>query len=226
MAYLAKAEEPWHGALRAAAAKRQRRAEMTTDKIGGAPLLAAICVGVILFVFYSGNGEPEGGTTNKTIPASTRTSSATAEPRRQIDLHKPVMTDSYAIVCNQDLLIAAAVSRAAEGGMEKLHDAFTSIVGRSKKVREAGCEEWRAGIRLYNAHVMKAPFDEFIGFGVTPEGLADYFTMKSQLVNAPTEPLSSRNATEGPTGSAKADSEQPDVGAASGDNVSGSARAN
>jgi hypothetical protein len=202
---------------------------MAGDKIGGAPLLAVICVGVILFVFYSGNsgnGEPEGGTTSKISPASTRTSQATAEPRRQIDLQKPVMTDSYAIVCNQDLLIAAAVSRAAESRMEKLHDAFTSIVGRTKKVREAGCEEWRAGIRLYNAHVMKAPFDEFIGFGVTLGAMAAYFTMKSQLVNAPSEPPHSSKATEGPTGSAKADSEQPDGGAASGDSDSGSARTN
>jgi hypothetical protein len=184
---------------------------MAADKIGGAPLLAVVCVGVILFIFSSGNdgnGESDAAAKSRTNPASTHTSLATAEPRQQIDLQRPVMTASHAVICNQDLLVTAAVSRAAGGRLDKVHDAFTSIVNRGEKVREAGCEQWRAGVRLYNAHAMRAPFDDFIGFGVTPEGMAEYFTMKSQLMNVPSEPSGSSTPTEALTGPARADSTQ------------------
>jgi hypothetical protein len=65
--------------------------------------------------------------------------------------------------------------------MQKVVEAFSSIIGRSESVRAAGCEEWKGGIRVYNARRMASPFDRFVGFRLTQEGMNDYFTMPSEL---------------------------------------------
>jgi hypothetical protein len=154
-------------------------------RIGGAPLLAAICVIAVLAVFNC-IGDPGPMEENSKIAPSYLTKAPPAPPqekRPDIDLTQPLQTGSYAIVCSHDLLIAAIASRAIRGPLDKIYDAFYSVLNRSSKVKAAGCQEWRAGIRVHNANQMSSPFDDFIGFGVTADGISEYFTMKSQLEN-------------------------------------------
>jgi hypothetical protein len=169
-------------------------------KIGGAPLLAAICVIAVLAVFnWTGDSGSSEESSPKIAP-SYLTKAPPAPPREkrpEIDVTRPLQTGSSAIVCNQDLLIAAMASRAAEGPLDRVYDAFYSVLNRSSKVKAAGCEEWRASIRVYNAHRMSPPFGDFIGFGVTADGMSEYFTMKSHLENIRLPSFATPPSTQG-----------------------------
>jgi hypothetical protein len=70
--------------------------------------------------------------------------------------------------------------------MDRVYDAFTSVFNHSRKVKEAGCEEWRGGVRIYDAQRLHPPLQDFIGFGLSANGISEYFTMKSHLVNGGT----------------------------------------
>ena len=150
-----------------------------SSSTGCAPVLAAaICVAVVFAVFRCSGDSP---------PAAndTRERKELQAPKTELDLTQPIQTSPHAIVCDQDLLLAARISRAADNPINRVYDAFFSVINRTEKVREAGCEEWRGGIRVFHVHQMKSPFDSFIAFGLTPNGMAEHFTMKAHLENLP-----------------------------------------
>jgi len=62
-----------------------------------------------------------------------------------LDFSKPIYTQSYAIVCPLGILFDTRESH----GIAAANKAATTIIGRSKAINDAGCEEWRAGKRLY-----------------------------------------------------------------------------
>ena len=103
-------------------------------------------------------------------------------PDEKLDYSKPIYTTDYAIVCPQGVLLAAFLDRRQGHGPEQIYDVFTSIWNHSKKVQNLGCEEWRAGIRVF-AHRMNPPFDDFVGFSLTRGEMADFFTMEPHLTN-------------------------------------------
>lgn len=104
---------------------------------------------------------------------------AQAPERPKVDLTKAAQTVSHAIVCPRDL----PFSRRADV-LDKVYDAFTSVWGRSEKVRSAGCEEWQEGIRVYQTERASAGAN-FVGFSTSPDGIQEYFTMSSNLENVP-----------------------------------------
>jgi hypothetical protein len=76
------------------------------------------------------------------------------------------------------------MGRTADTDMRRVEEAFTAILGRAAKVKAAGCEEWREGIRVYNASRMTPPFDAYVGFAVGPnEIMKEYFTVEPHLRN-------------------------------------------
>ena len=113
-------------------------------------------------------------------PRLSQTEKSTAAEK--LDYSKPTFTTDYAIVCPQGVLLGAYLDRRAGHGPEEIYSAFTSIWNRSKKVEKLGCEEWRAGIRVF-AHPMDPPFQDFVGFSLAQGAMADFFTMEPHLTN-------------------------------------------
>lgn len=103
--------------------------------------------------------------------------------REQFDYSKPVFTQNYAIVCDQGILLAAAIDKRVDHGIHQVYEAFTSIWNRSTKVKELGCEQWRGGIRVF-AHRMHSPFNDFVGISLTANDGATLFTMEPHLTNS------------------------------------------
>jgi hypothetical protein len=99
-----------------------------------------------------------------------------------VDFTAPTFTRAAAVICRVDSLLKAAASRLAEDQFRLILDAFYSGWGRSDKVRKAGCEEWRDGIRVYGAGPM-ALSPGFTSFATTPDGPSEYFTIERQLRN-------------------------------------------
>lgn len=137
-------------------------------------------------------------------------SNETAKPKPKLDYSEPVITDSYALVCNQSLLISAAYSRKAGGGLHEIYDAFTAIWNRSEKIKNIGCEEWREGIPVYFVHRMDPPFDEFVSFSTSQSGMSEYFTMESHLKNKQL-PLKDSQLATFPSSSASTSGEESNV---------------
>lgn len=107
------------------------------------------------------------------------------KPKPKLDYSQPAFTENYALVCHQSLLLAAAYSRKAGGGLNEIYEAFTAVWNRSEKIKKIGCEEWREGIPVYFVHRMEPPFDEFVSFSTSQSGMSEYFTMEPYLKNKP-----------------------------------------
>jgi hypothetical protein len=101
---------------------------------------------------------------------------------QKLDYSKPVYTVDYAVVCRDSVILAAAFDNRADKGLDAINDAFTALWNKSDKVKAVGCEEWRGGIRVY-ARRMEAPFDQYIGFGFSPDADRQYVTLEPYLTN-------------------------------------------
>jgi flagellar basal body-associated protein FliL len=101
--------------------------------------------------------------------------------REKLDYSKPVFTTERAIICPQGLLISSLLDKRSGHGINEVFDLWTTILHRSDRVKELGCEEWKEGIRVYAQPMEK--FEPFIGIGLSPDGMREFFTMELGLIN-------------------------------------------
>lgn len=66
-------------------------------------------------------------------------------PEEIVDYSQPLYTSDYSIVCPIDILF----SKKQGIGLEAAENAALSIFDRSENIEKAGCQEWKAGIRIY-----------------------------------------------------------------------------
>lgn len=160
--------------------------------VGGALALAIICLAVVGTVGSCQNSQaPEVSDTGPMaksyeLAERQKQSAAAAESatrkRKSLEISPQMQTAASAIVCDQALIIGLlASSHKEKGRLSQLHDAFDAVFDRAEKAKDAGCEEWRAGVRVYQVGFMRSPLDDFIGFSRAETGMRDYFTMRSQL---------------------------------------------
>jgi hypothetical protein len=136
--------------------------------VGGAPLLLVLCIGTVVTVFSCSGDHAPAEKSMSTKPS--------------VDLTKAVRTGSSAVVCSQaNLLLAAA--RPDRDPLDRIYGALNAILAKSEKVKAAGCQEWKAGIPLYNVKPLERLDPSFIGFGLTPDETPEYFTTRANLTN-------------------------------------------
>lgn len=96
-----------------------------------------------------------------------------------LDFSRPIYTTSGAMVCPLDILFErregkdfAAAARAAK-----------TVIGRSKAIADAGCEEWHQGIQIYISH----PEPDLAWQKATAYqgGIDELLVLKYSLSNAP-----------------------------------------
>jgi hypothetical protein len=121
-----------------------------------------------------------------------RTTSQATSTKPELDFSRPIFTDANAVVCPEALLWDNRAEHSADAIAEK---AFASIWNHSEKVKEAGCQEWKAGIRVYVTSHRK---NAFITFTLTPDGWPQYITLSPYLANG-AEGVGTKRATNPPS---------------------------
>lgn len=107
-------------------------------------VVAVFALALLAFIFW--DSKDSQGSKSALKPNSDKTPTTAAKPKRKpVDYSMPLYTTSFSIVCPIDNLFDKREGR----GIEAANKAAISIINRSEKVKEAGCEEWKAGIRIY-----------------------------------------------------------------------------
>lgn len=75
-------------------------------------------------------------------PTTTQQSSKSTPALAPLDFTAPVYTKKYAIICPMSLFSDPRVVR----DVEVIRSLWTTVLNRSSKVKEMGCEEWRDGV--------------------------------------------------------------------------------
>jgi hypothetical protein len=78
------------------------------------------------------------------MPSKTKEQSS-PHAETPVDFRGPLYTTYASVVCPPSLLD----DKRQGGGLEAANDAMLTTIGRKEAVEKAGCQEWRAGIRVY-----------------------------------------------------------------------------
>lgn len=126
-------------------------------KRNASPLFIFILASLFFVVFFTiflgkNDDEPTNAPAASVPPPVTTPADSVAKEnpikapeKPQTDYTRALYTTSHAIVCPYGIL----VDKREGHGLEGANQAAVSVFSRSEKVKEAGCEEWKAGIRIY-----------------------------------------------------------------------------
>lgn len=105
------------------------------------------------------------------------------QPTRVLDYQKPIFTSNSTLICPTDLLLDPNLVEDSP---------FLAVWNRDQKARDAGCLEWRSGIRVFVRPMFPAEpkYKQIVNIGVRPDIIpGDFFTMEDELTNnAPSDP--------------------------------------
>lgn len=99
-------------------------------------------IGLVVAIGLIGSALP-----SKDIAPPTDSQPRKDKERPKVDFLRPVYTGQATVICPLDILF----DRREGSGLAGATKAASTIFGRSDAVKQAGCQEWRAGQRLYIA---------------------------------------------------------------------------
>lgn len=102
---------------------------------------------------------------------------AVNEARADIDFSQPIFTAKFAVVCPIDILFEKRQGK----GLAAASAAALTAIGRSKAITEAGCEEWKQGVRLYIPHA--DPSLAWQKATISSSGIEELLVLKATLTN-------------------------------------------
>ncbi|MBD9363789.1 hypothetical protein [Methylomonas fluvii] len=125
---------------------------------------------IIGFFIYSSSNNPSD---NQSGSATNEPAKQAKKERKDLDLAKPLYTTDKAIVCPTKVILDPKTDH------ERIKGLWGNIISRSEKVKEAGCEEWRAGTKIISPDLQ-----EKIVIFKSPYNYQEYMTQRFELTNS------------------------------------------
>lgn len=142
-------------------------------------LIGIALIALFIVAILSDVDESEDKPQTKAMLDTSEVQEVQEELKPELDYSKPIYTADYALVCP----IGIIFDKRAGYGLDGANEAALTVFGRAEKIKEIGCQEWKAGIRVYINDSQKG--HSWQEASLHKDQIADIFILKHTLTNDP-----------------------------------------